>query len=170
MTSSEDPNQWARDTDGYYTGGTVPNFATFNFGGRVVDQTEIWINGVRLGRRQVPTEPAKPVSGDDAREMELLRLQKALARANLQATYQSRMLLEAGQEIRMLEFAVADARLRARSTLSLDGKHLEIAKKIVDAGYRALALKNHPDRGGDQRAMAAINSAIEALRAALERA
>lgn len=42
-----------------------------------------------------------------------------------------------------------------------------VAIKIVESGYRTLALKNHPDAGGDHRAMTAINLAVEVLREAL---
>lgn len=41
---------------------------------------------------------------------------------------------------------------------------MDAARKIIEAGYRALCLKNHPDVGGDTRAMMAINAAVEALR------
>lgn len=40
-----------------------------------------------------------------------------------------------------------------------------VCSKIVEAGYRQLALKNHPDRGGDEAAMKAINNAADFLRA-----
>ena len=42
-----------------------------------------------------------------------------------------------------------------------------VAIKIIEAGYRDLAKKNHPDAGGDHRAMVAINITIEVLRKAL---
>lgn len=35
--------------------------------------------------------------------------------------------------------------------------------ELVKAAYRCLAMLNHPDRGGDTRAMQAINEAYEAL-------
>jgi len=38
------------------------------------------------------------------------------------------------------------------------------ARTIVDLGYRAAAKRLHPDAGGDDRAMARVNGAVEALR------
>lgn len=40
-----------------------------------------------------------------------------------------------------------------------------VAERIVAAGYRALALEAHPDRGGDTSTMQAVNAAVAALRA-----
>jgi hypothetical protein len=39
-----------------------------------------------------------------------------------------------------------------------------VCSKVVEAGYRQLTLKNHPDVGGDERAMKAINEAAYFLR------
>jgi hypothetical protein len=36
--------------------------------------------------------------------------------------------------------------------------------EVVEAAYRALAAKHHPDRGGSHEAMARLNAAIEAAR------
>jgi len=45
-------------------------------------------------------------------------------------------------------------------------KDAPICRMIVEAGYRRLVLRNHPDVGGDARAMVALNRVIELLRAA----
>lgn len=53
----------------------------------------------------------------------------------------------------------------ARQRLSgISPKMLDVCRKIVEAGYKDLAVKNHPDRGGDTRAMAAINQSVDILR------
>lgn len=39
-----------------------------------------------------------------------------------------------------------------------------IATEIINAGYRALSLKNHPDRGGSHDKMVAINRVCDQLR------
>jgi hypothetical protein len=41
-------------------------------------------------------------------------------------------------------------------------------RRIVDAGYRELAKRCHPDSGGDPDAMRELNAAVSALRALLE--
>lgn len=38
-------------------------------------------------------------------------------------------------------------------------------RKIIEAGYRQLAKRNHPDKGGSPETMAALNSAVKNLRA-----
>ena len=55
-------------------------------------------------------------------------------------------------------------RVRYLGISDMDPFLLSVCRKIMEAGYRNLALKNHPDQGGDVRAMQAINSAIETLR------
>jgi curved DNA-binding protein CbpA len=37
-------------------------------------------------------------------------------------------------------------------------------RKIIEAGYRALAKRKHPDKGGKPEAMAALNQAVTNLR------
>jgi hypothetical protein len=49
------------------------------------------------------------------------------------------------------------------------GPAIEDVKDIVDTGYRALALKHHPDRGGDVSRMQRINLAAEWLRTTMRR-
>lgn len=41
----------------------------------------------------------------------------------------------------------------------------ELGIALVDAGRKALALRHHPDRGGDPALMAALNDAADRLRA-----
>lgn len=53
---------------------------------------------------------------------------------------------------------------------SLSPVMLSVCSKIAEAGYRQLALKNHPDQGGDVRSMQAINEAIGVLRGMFGRA
>jgi len=40
----------------------------------------------------------------------------------------------------------------------------EMVKSIIDAGYRALALKYHPDKGGSTTQMQDLNNSVEWLR------
>lgn len=42
--------------------------------------------------------------------------------------------------------------------------HRELAEELIDAGYRALATKLHPDRGGSQIAMTRLNRVREELK------
>ena len=42
--------------------------------------------------------------------------------------------------------------------------HRELAEELVDAGYRALATKLHPDRGGSKDAMARLNRVRDELK------
>lgn len=51
--------------------------------------------------------------------------------------------------------------------LRLDARTRSVCSKLIEAGYRHLALKNHPDVGGTHAAMKAINQAIEILRKAV---
>ena len=40
--------------------------------------------------------------------------------------------------------------------------------RLIEAGYRALARKNHPDRGGSTEKMQVLNAVVAKLRTALE--
>ncbi len=51
-------------------------------------------------------------------------------------------------------------RQQTRETRGVDRA---VAAEIVKAGYRQLAIKHHPDRGGDTRLMAKVNSAADWL-------
>ena len=42
--------------------------------------------------------------------------------------------------------------------------HRELAEELVDIGYRALATKLHPDRGGSKDAMARLNRVRDELK------
>jgi hypothetical protein len=52
----------------------------------------------------------------------------------------------------------------------LDDAELSWAERLVQAGFRALAQQNHPDRGGNTRDMQAINAANEAMKELLRTA
>jgi len=43
--------------------------------------------------------------------------------------------------------------------------HRDLAEDLIDAGYRALATKLHPDRGGSKDAMARLNTVRDDLKA-----
>jgi len=43
--------------------------------------------------------------------------------------------------------------------------HRDLAEDLIDAGYRALATKLHPDRGGSKEAMARLNTVRDDLKA-----
>jgi hypothetical protein len=43
-----------------------------------------------------------------------------------------------------------------------------LTRKIIDSGYKALALQHHPDRGGDLRVMQSLNNAVSWLREQIE--
>ncbi|HMB84625.1 MAG TPA: hypothetical protein VKI40_11315 [Terriglobales bacterium] len=40
-----------------------------------------------------------------------------------------------------------------------------LVTELITAGYRALAMKYHPDRGGNTESMQQVNAAVEKLRA-----
>jgi Putative quorum-sensing-regulated virulence factor len=79
-----------------------------------------------------------------------------------------------------LEFAVLSElwrREKRADDFSPDGETLVIrinradvplARRIWDAGHRALAKKLHPDRGGDSAAMAEVNVLVLSVREQLE--
>jgi hypothetical protein len=62
---------------------------------------------------------------------------------------------------RARNYAVEEARDRIQEREEQAKAGLEIIK----AGYRAMAAKHHPDRGGSQEAMTRLNKARERLRA-----
>jgi hypothetical protein len=43
------------------------------------------------------------------------------------------------------------------------GVHADVAAELVEAGRRALALRYHPDRGGDNERMSAVNATADWL-------
>jgi len=51
-----------------------------------------------------------------------------------------------------------------RSRVSVSAEELRWMQEIVAAGYRALASKHHPDRGGKTADMQTLNAAVEKLR------
>lgn len=46
---------------------------------------------------------------------------------------------------------------------------IKMAQEIIDAGLHALALKKHPDHGGTQEDMQALNAAVAWLRLVVEK-
>jgi hypothetical protein len=64
-----------------------------------------------------------------------------------------------------------DAELFAQERQTHDAEvrlHRELAMELVDLGYRALATRLHPDRGGSKDAMARLNRIREQLKAVAE--
>jgi len=61
------------------------------------------------------------------------------------------------------EARVADC-IRSRET-----PILVAAKEIIEAGYKALAVKRHPDHGGSQEGMVTLNEAVQLLRMRVSR-
>jgi len=51
-----------------------------------------------------------------------------------------------------------------RNCLELHRGQLSLARRVFDAGYRALALTAHPDVGGDAAEMRALNALAESVR------
>ncbi len=49
------------------------------------------------------------------------------------------------------------------------GSVIKIANEVIDAGLRSLALKKHPDHGGTQEEMQALNAAVAWLRLVVEK-
>jgi hypothetical protein len=41
---------------------------------------------------------------------------------------------------------------------------LSVEEQVIEAGYRALALKAHPDRGGHHEDMVELNATVEGMR------
>lgn len=61
------------------------------------------------------------------------------------------------------DLAHDELKRRQRSTCRTDNMD-QIVREIIEAGYRTLAKKYHPDLGGDTRKMQQLNSTIEKLR------
>jgi hypothetical protein len=60
---------------------------------------------------------------------------------------------------------LADERQKRDDELTL---HREIALKLIDLGYRAMATRLHPDRGGSRDAMARLNAVRDELKSIAE--
>jgi Putative quorum-sensing-regulated virulence factor len=54
--------------------------------------------------------------------------------------------------------------------IQVDQQDVAIFRRIVDSGFRAMALQTHPDRGGETTAMARLNAVAASVRAQLEAA
>jgi hypothetical protein len=72
----------------------------------------------------------------------------------------------------------AEAERRQRNTHTPQAPHMPrlprdavpLAEQIITAGYRSLAQKHHPDRGGETRSMQRLNAAMSWLRASIAQA
>lgn len=58
----------------------------------------------------------------------------------------------------------SDPRPSRPSSVQTETEMHGMTRAIIEAGYRALALRYHPDRGGDVGTMAKLNQAVEELR------
>jgi hypothetical protein len=67
---------------------------------------------------------------------------------------------------RVLRDIARDDFIQERQTRDDEVKlHRDLAEELIDAGYRALATKLHPDRGGSKDAMARLNRVRDDLKA-----
>jgi hypothetical protein len=67
---------------------------------------------------------------------------------------------------RVLRDVAADTFIQERQARDAEVQlHRELAEELVDLGYRALATKLHPDRGGTQNAMVRLNRVRDELKA-----
>jgi hypothetical protein len=81
----------------------------------------------------------------------------------LQAHRSWRPVLKAAREL--------DAELYAQERQRQDDEvrlHRELAAELIDLGYRALATRLHPDRGGSKDAMRRLNTVREQLKSVAE--
>jgi hypothetical protein len=62
----------------------------------------------------------------------------------------------------------SSAPLPASPGIRIRQEQLPLARRLIDAGYRALAKKIHPDVDGDFRQMQALNALAESLRAQID--
>jgi hypothetical protein len=66
---------------------------------------------------------------------------------------------------RVLRDVAADTFVQERQSRDDEIKlHRELAEELIDIGYRALATKLHPDRGGSKDAMARLNRVRDELK------
>ena len=104
-------------------------------------------NNLEDGGLQIPPTSFRQMSGATDRDRE-----------SYQSTQQQ-------QFRRVLRDVARDAFVQERQ--ALDGEvrlHRELAEELVDIGYRALATKLHPDRGGSKEAMARLNRVRDELK------
>ena len=52
-------------------------------------------------------------------------------------------------------------RVHPRPAIRFDADQTQLMKRLLVAGYRALALTEHPDRGGDTRKMQELNRLMD---------
>lgn len=66
---------------------------------------------------------------------------------------------------RAIRDVARDDFVQERTTIDHEiGLHRELAEELVDLGYRALATRLHPDRGGSKDAMARLNRVRDELK------
>jgi hypothetical protein len=51
-----------------------------------------------------------------------------------------------------------------RGVIRVPFEHRELFAEVVESGYRTVAMRVHPDRGGDPVRMRALNALVEELR------
>jgi len=106
---------------------------------------------------ECPIRPGADPAGDERRRREEARRQQERERAR-----------------RAWEEAQARARARAReearrqheasSRVYMSSEDQAIALDLINAGYRAMSRKHHPDLGGSHEQMVAINKICDKLR------
>jgi hypothetical protein len=68
-----------------------------------------------------------------------------------------------------LRSAIREELRRREETTGRPGEpDLKLARTVIDTGYKALALRHHPDRGGDLRVMQTLNTTVDWLRRHVE--
>jgi hypothetical protein len=67
---------------------------------------------------------------------------------------------------RAMRDVARDEFVQEKQTIDAEIKlHRELAAELIDAGYRALATRLHPDRGGTKIAMTRLNRVRDELKA-----
>ena len=66
--------------------------------------------------------------------------------------------------VESMESDAADIRTELERRRQAEESDMSMAEKIVQAGYRELAKRHHPDAGGSDTAMREVNAAVETLR------
>jgi hypothetical protein len=96
----------------------------------------------------------------DAEDAEWIRKLEAEERPKIESEEEKQARLERERQFDERERQFAERRQRMEEE---NRRRPELAKEIVHAGKRALALKRHPDQGGSNDAMAELNLVTEWL-------
>lgn len=99
------------------------------------------------GGREVSHDSMRQMRGDTARDRE--------DRASKQQQAFRRVLRDVARDDFVQERQTRDDEIKL---------HRELAEELVDIGYRALATRLHPDRGGSKDAMARLNRVRDDLK------